>query len=58
MGVFSMEEIDKYIDSRIERLNREIDIFGKGDIRFITNRNIIIELRKVKAYIKSKRIKG
>ena len=53
-----MEEIDKYIDSRIERLNREIDIFGKGDIRFITNRNIIIELRKVKAYIKSKRIKG
>lgn len=53
-----MEEIEKFIDNRIERLNREIEIFGKGDMRFITNRNIIIELRKLKAYIKSKRIKG
>lgn len=53
-----IEEIEKYIDNRIERLNREIKLFGKESLKFITNRNIIIELRKAKAYIKSKKIKG
>jgi hypothetical protein len=50
-----IEDIEKYIDSRIQKLMDELKFLGRGSERFINNKSIIIELKKVKEYIKRRK---
>ena len=53
-----IEDIEKYVDGRIEKVTQEMKLFCRNEQMYINYKNIIIELKKIKAYIKNRRIKG
>ena len=61
MGVFSMldeftlNEMQNYIEKRIEKHKGKLKFYKKDDFRYATYRNLIMELQVLKDYIKSKR---
>jgi hypothetical protein len=61
MGVFSMldeftlEEIIKYIERRIEKLKSTIRIYKKETTNYLIYKNLIMELTNLKCYLNNKR---
>lgn len=50
-----IEDIEKYIDARIQKLMDELKFLARGSERFINNKSIIIELKKIKEYIRRRK---
>lgn len=50
-----IDEFEKYIDKRIEKAYRDLKLFGNDEKKYLIYRNIIIELKTIKEYIKRKK---
>ena len=50
-----MDEIIKYIDNRIEKHKEKLKFYKKDDLRYRADKNLIMELKIVKEYIKIKK---
>ncbi len=52
---FTLNEMQNYIEKRIEKHKDKLKFYKKDDFRYATYRNLIMELQVLKDYIKSKR---
>lgn len=50
-----IDEFEKYIDKRIEKAYRDLKLFENDEKRYLIYRNIIIELKTIKEYIKRRK---
>jgi hypothetical protein len=61
MGVFSMldeftlEEVIKCVERRIEKLNLTIRIYNKDSTNYLIYKNLIMELTNLKCHLNNKR---
>lgn len=52
---FTLGEVVKYIEHRIEKLKREIVIYKKDSQNYLIYKNLIMELTNLKYYLNNKR---
>lgn len=51
---FTLKEIDKYIDNRINKLKNGMILYNKEEYQYMVYKNIIMELQVVKTHLKTK----
>ena len=54
---FTLGELSAYIDNRMNKYRGNLKFYKRDDFRYITYKNLIMELQIVKDFIKSRKVK-